>query len=109
MTYEIAKVFDRNGRRLRPGSPVPDDVDKTTLEHYRRHGMVREAKPAKPARMRSPRPAETKPAEPSRADTLRDGPSPAETKADTPAEPTSLPESMAAETLRDGPSLPQEG
>ena len=39
---EVAKTFDRNGIRYRPGDALPPDLDTTTLAHYRRHGMVRE-------------------------------------------------------------------
>lgn len=48
---EVAKSFERDGKRYRPGDPLPPDLDKTTLAHYQRHGMVREAKPSenKPA------------------------------------------------------------
>lgn len=52
---EVAKTFDRNGVRYRPGDPLPEGLDKTTLDHYKRHGMVREVKPG-----------ETKPATPTR-------------------------------------------
>ena len=51
---EVAKTFDRNGIRYRPGDALPPDLDTTTLAHYRRHGMVREA--------RTPAPAVKKPA-----------------------------------------------
>lgn len=72
---EVAKSFERDGKRYRPGDPLPPDLDKTTLAHYQRHGMVREAKPsenkpAAPARKAAtpkvakpagePKPAETK-------------------------------------------------
>ena len=67
---EVAKTFDRDGVRYRPGDPLPPNLDKQALEHYKRYGMVREAKPseAKPAgqRQRKPvKPTETKPAGPS--------------------------------------------
>ena len=51
---EVAKTFDRNGIRYRPGDALPPDLDTTTLAHYHRHGMVREA--------RTPAPAVKKPA-----------------------------------------------
>ena len=51
---EAAKTFDRNGIRYRPGDALPADLDTTTLAHYQRHGMVREA--------RTPAPAVKKPA-----------------------------------------------
>lgn len=72
---EVAKSFERDGKRYRPGDPLPPDLDKTTLAHYQRHGMVREAKPSEnkpvaPARKTAtpkvakpaaePKPAETK-------------------------------------------------
>lgn len=78
MSIEIAKPFTRNGHHLRPGDAVPDDVDKPTLEHYRRHGMVREAKPAKPEKpAKAVKP--TGPTEPAKQ------PAPQETKAPVPA------------------------
>jgi len=55
---EVAKTFERNGVRYRPGDELPPDLDKDVLAHYQRHGMVREA--------RTPGPAETKPAAPAR-------------------------------------------
>lgn len=55
MTFEAAKTFDRDGVRYRPGDPLPSDLDKQTLDHYKRHGMVRPASRA---------PAEKKPATP---------------------------------------------
>lgn len=51
---QAAKTFDRNGIRYRPGDALPPDLDAPTLAHYRRHGMVREA--------RTPAPAVKKPA-----------------------------------------------
>ena len=65
---EAAKTFDRNGIRYRPGDALPDDLDKITLAHYQRHGMVREArtpspstkKPAAPRKAAPPRPPENK-------------------------------------------------
>lgn len=57
---QAAKTFDRNGVRYRPGDPLPEGLDKVTLEHYKRHGMVREVRPAetKPAASRQRKPAE---------------------------------------------------
>lgn len=77
---EVAKTFDRDGKRYRPGDPLPPDLDKTTLAHYQRHGMVREAKPsenkpATPAR-KTATPKVAKPAA---------EPKPSETKADAEA------------------------
>lgn len=77
---EVAKSFERDGKRYRPGDPLPPDLDKTTLAHYQRHGMVREAKPsenkpAAPAR-KTATPKVAKPAA---------EPKPAETKADADA------------------------
>jgi hypothetical protein len=74
---EVAKSFERDGKRYRPGDPLPPDLDKTTLAHYQRHGMVREAKPsenkpAAPAR-KTATPKVAKPAA---------EPKPGETKAD---------------------------
>ena len=68
---EVAKSFDRAGKRYRSGDPLPPDLDKLTLEHYKRHGMVRESsakpentKPAAPRRRTAPGPTQTKPASP---------------------------------------------
>ena len=55
MNFEVAKAFDRNGVRYRTGDPLPPDLDKSTLAHYERHGMIRSAERA---------PAEKKPATP---------------------------------------------
>lgn len=58
MTLEVAKTFERNSVRFRPGDPLPTDLDKQTLDHYKRHGMVRPASRApgekKPTRQRAP-------------------------------------------------------
>lgn len=76
---EVAKSFERNGVRYRPGDALPGDLDKEILAHYLRHGMVREA--------RLPAPAETKPATPARRQRTpqpakpQDVPKPEETKA----------------------------
>ena len=73
---EIAKTFDRNGVRYRPGDPLPEGLDQVTLDHYKRYGMVREAKPreAKPEgpkrRTSAPRPKEAKPTGPSETSQL---------------------------------------
>ena len=70
MEYEIGKTFKSGGKLLKPGEPLPDGLDKVTLEHYKRHGMVREVKPqeAKPEaskrRASTPRSKENKPAGP---------------------------------------------
>ncbi|WP_417282656.1 hypothetical protein [Comamonas sp.] len=66
---EVAKTFDRDGVRYRPGDPLPEGLDKITMDHYKRHGMVREVKPqeAKPAARRgrtAQEPKHTKPAGP---------------------------------------------
>lgn len=53
---EVAKTFEREGIRYRPGDPLPEGLDRPTLEHYKRYGMVRE--------VRTPGPAETRPAAP---------------------------------------------
>ncbi|WP_373785908.1 hypothetical protein [Delftia acidovorans] len=55
---EVAKTFERDGKRYRPGDPLPDGLDAVTLAHYKRHGMVREP------RAKAPGPAEKKPASP---------------------------------------------
>lgn len=75
---DAAKSFIRAGKRYRPGDPLPEDLDKPTLAHYQRHGMVREAapsetKPAQPGRKQAtpkqpkqvadPKPSETKAAD----------------------------------------------
>lgn len=68
MEYEIGKTFMRGGALLRPGDDLPEGLDKITLDHYKRHGMVREVKPqeskpeASKRRTSTPRPKETKPA-----------------------------------------------
>lgn len=58
MNLEVAKTFERNSVRYRPGDPLPSDLDKQTLDHYKRHGMVRPASRApgekKPIRQRAP-------------------------------------------------------
>lgn len=71
MSYQAAKTFDRLGTRYRPGDPLPTDLDKATLDHYQRHGMLREpqapaeTKPASPRRTRTPAaPKDAKPAAP---------------------------------------------
>jgi hypothetical protein len=58
---KILKTFvDSKGVKHRPGGDVPKDWDKSTLEHYKRHGMVGDPpKPRKPVG-----PKETKPAGP---------------------------------------------
>lgn len=71
---EIAKPFDRRGIRYNPGDPLPEGLDKTTLDFYKRHGMVREPvdkqakpperKPASPRQTRQPSPTQPKPAGP---------------------------------------------
>lgn len=55
---EAAKTFERDGKRYRPGDPLPEGLDAVTLAHYKRHGMVREP------RAKTPGPAEKKPAGP---------------------------------------------
>lgn len=68
MEFEIGKTFMRGGALLRPGDDLPEGLDKITLDHYKRHGMVREVKPqeTKPEsskrRTATQRPKETKPA-----------------------------------------------
>lgn len=70
MEYEIGKTFKSGGKLLKPGEPLPDGLDKVTLEHYKRHGMVREVKPqetkpeASKRRTSTPRPKENKPVGP---------------------------------------------
>lgn len=67
---EVAKTFDRDGVRYRPGDLLPEGLDKITMDHYKRHGMVREVKPqeTKPVVRRgrtAQEPRQTKPAGPS--------------------------------------------
>ena len=50
MELKVAKTFDRNGRRYRAGDAPPPELDKTTVQHYLRHGMLVEAPPNAPAR-----------------------------------------------------------
>ena len=70
MEFEIAKTFMRGGALLRPGDDLPEGLDKITLDHYKRHGMVREVKPqetkpeASKRRTTTQRPKENKPAGP---------------------------------------------
>jgi len=45
---EAAKTFERDGKRYRPGDPLPDGLDAVTLAHYKRHGMVREPRAKTP-------------------------------------------------------------
>lgn len=89
---EAAKTFIRNGIRYRPGDALPDDLDKITLAHYQRHGMVREA--------RTPSPSTKKPAVPRKAATPR----PPENKSATDtAAPSAQPEStLGAEHQENG-------
>ncbi|CAN7202171.1 hypothetical protein LJR118_000606 [Acidovorax sp. LjRoot118] len=68
---QVAKPFLRDGVVLQPGDPVPDGLDKATLDHYKRHGMVAEPTDTKPRRQAGktapkppPGPNETKPAGP---------------------------------------------
>lgn len=46
MELKVAKTFDRLGQRYRAGDAPPPDLDKTTVQHYLRHGMLVEAAPA---------------------------------------------------------------
>ncbi len=46
MELKVAKTFDRNGQRYRAGDAPPPDLDKPTVQHYLRHGMLVEAAPA---------------------------------------------------------------
>lgn len=50
MKLLVAKTFDRLGQRYRAGDAPPPDLDKTTVQHYLRHGMLVEAPPNAPAR-----------------------------------------------------------
>lgn len=74
---EVAKTFRRDGMLYRPGDELPEGLDKVTLAHYKRHGMIaepEETKPAGPARRRSPsRPANTKPTGPAQTQGLQPG------------------------------------
>lgn len=77
---EIAKPFDRRGIRYNPGDQLPEGLDKTTLDFYKRHGMVREPvdkqskpterKPSSPRQTRQPSPTQTKPAGPTNGQVL---------------------------------------
>lgn len=77
---KVLKPFNRGGQHYARGSDAPADLDKATIAHYRRHGMVTAedakaaegsstaspAAPAAPARKpRQVSPSETKPAGPS--------------------------------------------
>lgn len=46
MELKVAKTFDRLGQRYRAGDAPPPDLDKPTVQHYLRHGMLVEAAPA---------------------------------------------------------------
>ncbi|WP_395026592.1 hypothetical protein [Comamonas odontotermitis] len=74
---EIAKSFRRDGVLYRPGDALPEGLDKVTLTHYKRYGMIaepEETKPAGPARRRSPsRPANSKPTGPAQTQSLQPG------------------------------------
>lgn len=50
MILKVGKTFDRAGQRYRAGDAPPPDLDKATLQHYLRHGMLVEVAPAVPAR-----------------------------------------------------------
>ena len=85
MEWIAQKTFDRNGVRYRRGDKLPDDLDKVTVAHYQRNGMIQQPKPeeTKPAG-----PAESKPAVPKKPR----APVPQETKsADAPADPAAAP------------------
>lgn len=68
MTLVVAKTFERAGVRYRAGDALPPELDKTTLAHYQRHGMVRPAVPSpaekKPGTPRNPPRAPRTPAPP---------------------------------------------
>lgn len=62
---QILKTFiDSSGHRHKVGEPVPTGWDKTTLDHYKHHGMIGAPADAKPQR-RAPGPGIKKPAAPS--------------------------------------------
>lgn len=85
MEWIAQKTFDRGGVRYRRGDKLPDDLDKVTVAHYQRHGMIQQPEPeeTKPAG-----PAESKPAAPKKPR----APVPQEAKAaDAPADPAAAP------------------
>lgn len=72
---EVAKTFDHDGVRYRPGDPLPPNLDKQALEHYKRYGMVRDVKPSetKPAAPRQRKQAEPKASKPAAPSSTADG------------------------------------
>lgn len=49
MEYIVGKSFLRADVHYRAGAAPPPDLDKVSLQHYLRHGMLTEAAPAEPA------------------------------------------------------------
>lgn len=108
MNYQVAKSFDRDGTRYRPGDDLPEGLDKVAIAHYQRHGMIREA----------PAPGTTKPAGPAQASVAAPGrkresakpkdvkaaPSTATGKADAP-----VATAETASTAADGSATPDQG
>ncbi|WP_194720816.1 hypothetical protein [Noviherbaspirillum malthae] len=62
---EVKKTFVADGKKYRAGDKPPE-MDKTTSDHYQRHGMIgpAEDKQAKKAAEKTAKPDQTKPAEP---------------------------------------------
>ena len=50
MDLKVGKTFERLGQRYRPGDAAPPDLDKPTVQHYLRHGMLVEVAAAPAAR-----------------------------------------------------------
>ncbi len=63
---QVLKTFVADGKKFRPGD-TPPEVDKVTIEHYVRHGMVGELPKPEPKKERIAKPSETKPAAPKEA------------------------------------------
>lgn len=62
---QVKKTFVADGKKYRPGD-TPPEMDKTTSEHYVRHGMIGpdEDKQARKGGDKAAKPDQTKPAEP---------------------------------------------
>ncbi len=89
---EAAKTFERNGKRYRPGDPIPDGLDAVTRAHYLRYGMIRERE--------VPTPSENKPAAPAQRPRAP-GPKPAKTPAPTQTTASNAPGAKESERAQD--------
>jgi hypothetical protein len=90
---KVLKPFNRGGQHYARGSAAPADLDKATIAHYRRHGMVtaEDAKAAEGSSTTSPVAPARKPRQPGSSETKPAGPTetkpagPTETKPAAPA------------------------